>query len=186
MTYVLRVSRPGKRPHFSEGFTDLDEAERVKAKFEAAGKEVALTKSVSDPPPQNQGENLNDCEKAFEILANHHAARFAARRLTIRRKAAAAGTLSDGTRDFIVSPCPRSRWLVVCLGWDTIAEIDQRDHFAAPNRMALAVLEAIENYAEAAQNPTFGAEPTPEGEKVVILGRDLNSSPKETQLDLFG
>jgi len=125
----------------------------------------------------------NDCQQAFAILAKHHADQATPTKLTIRRLAAPAGTISDGTRAFTVRPCPRWRWLIVELG-DTVAEIDQREHFQAPERMALAVLDAIEARAEAGRE--YRAELTAAGEQSVIPGCERNASPKMRQLDLFG
>ena len=91
----------------------------------------------------------NDCEQAFALLAaNPDAITTTAAdgtpRLEIRRRMAAPGQLSDGTRAFIVAPCPRWRWLTVTLGWNTLAEIDQRGYFNAPARLAADVLAAID------------------------------------------
>lgn len=88
---------------------------------------------------------MNDCEKAFEILKSH-ADEIGPYSIKIKRIAAPAGTISDGTRAFTVGPCARRRWLVVGMD-DLLAEIDQRDHFNDPEGMALAVLEAIETHA---------------------------------------
>lgn len=96
----------------------------------------------------------NDCQKAFAILAEHHADQATPKKLSVKRIAAPAGTISDGTRVFEIAPCWRWRYLVVTLGGDTVAEIDQRDHFQAPERMALAVMEAIEARADMGRGGT--------------------------------
>ena len=93
----------------------------------------------------------NDCQAAFSICAAMPDAieteRAGKRSLEIPRKIAAPGELSDGTRVFIVTHCERWRYLIVQLGWETIAEIDQRSYFERPQDMALAVLKAIETAA---------------------------------------
>ncbi|MDR9393970.1 MAG: hypothetical protein RI571_06535 [Roseovarius sp.] len=125
----------------------------------------------------------NDCQQAFAILAEHHADEATPTKLTIRRLAAPAGTISDGTRAFTVRPCPRWRWLLVELG-DTVAEIDQRAFWKSPDLMARAVLDAIEARAEAGRG--YRAELTAAGEQHVIPGCERNASPQARQLDLFG
>jgi hypothetical protein len=89
----------------------------------------------------------NTCEKAFAELSKY-ADKVAETRLFINRIAAPAGTISDGTRQFLVAPCPRHRWLIVKLGFETVAEIDQRDFWDEPEEMARAVMQKIEERAE--------------------------------------
>lgn len=129
----------------------------------------------------------NDCQAAYSILAAMPDAtetgKGDARRIEIRRKIAGAGELSDGTRIFSVKPCERWRWLIVDIGWNTIAEIDQRQFFNRPHDLAHEVLKAIESHG---RKPQWRTELTPAGEQTVIPGCERNASPKARQLDLFG
>ena len=131
---------------------------------------------------------LNDCQRAIAILGTRPDAEDATLAgLFIRRKIAAPGELSDGTRTYVITPCPRRRWIVIQLGWDTIAEIDQRTYFQQPERLAADVIAAIDRHAEqAARNAAFRSELTPAGEQLVIPGCERNFAPGKRQLDLFG
>lgn len=112
---------------------------------------------------ENTGEQMNDCQKAFELLHNMPDAQAIGGsdgpRIELRRKIASPGTVSDGTRVFIVKPCERWRWLTVTLGWDTLGQIDQRDYFQRPDAMVQAVLNVIERraapYSEQLPAPTL-------------------------------
>lgn len=131
-------------------------------------------------PPQ-----MNDCQKAFDLLAKCDEAETeqtaAGPQVIFKRKIAAPGELSDGTRAYVVTMCDRARWLVVTLGWDTIAEIDQRSHFERPATIAAEALAAIDRHAAG-----YRTELTPAGEQTVIPGCERNLAPGTRQLDLFG
>lgn len=90
----------------------------------------------------------NDCEKAFDILAARPDSIFrgATGTVEMRRKLEGRGELSDGTRVFIIRPCDRFRYLIVDLGWKTLAEVDQREYFNHPEEMADAVAAAVYSY----------------------------------------
>lgn len=131
-------------------------------------------------------QDQNDCQRAFELLAARHDATCegtaAGPRIEIKRQIAAPGTVSDGTRAFIIAPCDRWRWLTVTLGWDTLAEIDQRNFHQQPEAMAAAVLAAIDQ-----RSATYRTDLTPAGEQFVIPGceRRPPENGKPAQLSLF-
>lgn len=131
-------------------------------------------------------EQMNDCQKAFELLHNMPDAQAIGGsdgpRIELRRKIAAPGTVSDGTRVFIVKPCERWRWLTVTLGWDTFGQIDQRDYFQQPDAMVQAVLNVIERRAA-----PYREELTAAGPQLVIPGceRVAPDNGKPAQLSLF-
>lgn len=87
----------------------------------------------------------NTCERAFDVLAARPDMIYRGARglLETRRKLAAAGTVSDGTRVVSIAPCAQFRWLIVATGAGTIAEIDQRAYWERPGEMAEAVLAAL-------------------------------------------
>lgn len=106
------------------------------------------------------------CDRAFDLLCKHPEATFrgATGTIEIRRRIAAPGSLSDGTRIITVRPCDRIRWLVVELGWKTIAEIDQRDYWDKPEAMAIAVMLAIEKFCQ-----TYATEPGADAKPQLVI-----------------
>jgi hypothetical protein len=107
-------------------------------------------------------------------------------RLEIRRSGWPSGQLSDGTRVFIVTPCPAWRWLAVTLGWNRIAEIDQRGYFERPQDLAADIIRAIDDHT--AKETGFREELTAAGPQLVIPGceRIAPDTGKPVQLGLFG
>jgi len=107
-------------------------------------------------------------------------------RLEIRRTGWPAGQLSNGSRVFIIAPCDRWRWLTVTLGWDRIAELDQREYFGRPEALAAAVIAAID--ARTAEATGYREELTEAGPQLVIPGceRVAPDTGKPVQLGLFG
>lgn len=129
-------------------------------------------------------DDLNDCQRAYAILAARPDAadihNGPTPRIEIRRRIAGRGELSDGTRVFLIQPCELWRWLCVHLGSDTLAEIDQREHFQQPQEIARLVMEAINRAAK-----TYRTELTPAGEQTVIPGCEIDAAPSVRQLSLF-
>jgi hypothetical protein len=100
----------------------------------------------------------------------------------IKRKIAAPGTFSDGTRALTIEPCPSFRWIMAKDGTGKIlAEVDQRDFWDSPTEMADAFLAKI----DALETP-YRSELTPAGEQLVIPGCERNLAPAAKQLSLFG
>lgn len=124
----------------------------------------------------------NTCQRAFAILAARHDAHPVpgSRNIEIRRRIAQPGTLSDGTRAFVVTACSSWRWITVTLGWQTLGDIDHRAHWEDPKAMARAVIDVIDHHAL-----TYRAELTPAGEQLVIPGCEKHLAPGARQLDLF-
>lgn len=89
------------------------------------------------------GNDLNTAERAMNLLAHEPDTRIEGETVQILRKIGVAGEFSDGTRAFSVRMCERHRWVMVSLGWDTIATLDQRDHWERPGCLAAATLDAI-------------------------------------------
>jgi hypothetical protein len=56
MSYVLKIRKIGKKPHFAEGFETREEAEKVKLAFmessRAVGKKFEIIQLSPDPPKQ--------------------------------------------------------------------------------------------------------------------------------------
>lgn len=90
-----------------------------------------------------RGNDLNTAERAMNLLAHEPDTRVEMESVKVLRRIGVAGDLSDGTRAFSVRLCERHRWVLVSLGWDTIATLDQRDHWERPGCLAAAVLDAI-------------------------------------------
>ena len=90
-----------------------------------------------------RGNDLNAAERAMNLLAHEPDTRIDGETVQVLRKIDGAGEFSDGTRAFSVSLCERHRWVMISLGWDTIATLDQRDHWEQPGRLAAAALDAI-------------------------------------------
>jgi len=140
----------------------------------------------------NTGTTKNTCEQAFDILAARPDACFrgVTGDIELRRKFPhLAGNSTDGTRIFIIRPCDRIRWLVIDLGWKTLAEIDHRDYWDRPEAMAAAVLDAIEAWGEGRKPktlPQYREELTPAGPQLVIPGCERQTTTTATaQLSLF-
>lgn len=133
----------------------------------------------------------NTCEAAFDLLAKRADTIFrsATGALELRRKIAAPGQLSDGTRTFIIRPCDRIRWLIVDLGWKTLAEIDQRSFGHDAEAMAAAVMAVIDAQTPQTAPPApFREELTPAGLQLVIPGCErvpMADKHGATQLALF-
>lgn len=133
-------------------------------------------------------EALNTCERAFRDLAARPDATecnsLPGPYLEIRRKIAPAGTVSDGTRVFIVTPCAIWRWMTVRLGWDKLGEFDQRNYHGDHARLVRDVLAVIEKV----NPPQFREEPTNAGIQLVIPGCERRpvDNGKPAQLSLFG
>ena len=127
-------------------------------------------------------DNRNDCQRALDILGARPDADRCGWYIEIARKMQAPGFMTDGTRKFCVSPCERFRWITVQLGWDRIAEFDQRGYFERPEDLARDIIAAIDAHVPA----KYRTELTPAGEQAVIPGCERNFSPKAKQLDLFG
>jgi hypothetical protein len=87
----------------------------------------------------------NTCERAFDVLSERRAAfRRSAISLGLRCVAPSGkGRLSDGRRILTVAPCERFRFLCIHAGFETIAEIDQRDYHERPHAMASAAYDLI-------------------------------------------
>lgn len=130
---------------------------------------------------------MNDAERAFAILSARPDATvertLSGPILYIRRKMYEAGSVTDGTRLFRVAPCIIWRWITVRFGWDIIAEFDQRNFHQQPERLAAAILAAI----DAKVPPTYREELTPAGLQLCIPGteRIVPDTGKPAQLLLF-
>lgn len=134
----------------------------------------------------------NTCEQAFDVLATSPGATFrgATGTIELRRKFPhLAATVSDGARTFTIRPCEVFRWLVIEIGFQTLAEIDQRHHYDQPEAMAAAVLDVIEAWGEGRKPktlPQYREELTPAGPQLVIPGCERQTTTKATtQLSLF-
>ncbi len=133
-------------------------------------------------------ETLNACQLAFRDLAARPDATecntLPGPYLEIRRKIAAPGLVSDGTRCFIITPCVIWRWTTVRLGWDTLGEFDQRNYHGDHARLVRDILAVIEK----ATPPQYREEPTAAGMQLVIPGceRRPAENGKPAQLSLFG
>lgn len=133
----------------------------------------------------------NTCERAFDLLAASPGATFrgATGTIELRRKFPhLAGTVSDGHRIFTIRPCERMRWLVLEIGWATVAEVDQRDHHDQPEAMAAVILAAIDAWGEARKPAPapYREELTPAGAQLVIPGCERQTTTKASaQLSLF-
>lgn len=103
-------------------------------------------------------------EQAREIIAQRSDAirRDAGRGKTcieLRRRIAAAGTLSNGTRFVYIETCERARYLIARTGdGTTVHDIDQRDHWGNPQRMADLMLMQLERLEIMAGNRATGAQ----------------------------
>jgi hypothetical protein len=132
----------------------------------------------------------NTCQTALAIIAGRPDATQKANSIEIRRKIAAPGQLSDGTRAFIVAPCERFRYVSVTLGWDTLAEFDQRNFGFDAAGMAAAIIDAIDLLAAARteKRPTaYREEPTAAGIQLCIPGTERRpvENGKPAQLSLW-
>jgi len=138
-------------------------------------------------PVCDECADTNACQQAFAILdARPDATREdnpAGPILYIRRKMCGGGSVTDGTRLFRVAPCIIWRWLTVSYGWGEIAEFDQRNFTGHPEKLAAAVIAAI----DAKVPPQYREELTPAGPQLVIPGCERRpvQSGKPAQLDLF-
>ena len=59
MTYAMKIAREGKRPHFTEGFSTLAEAEKVAAEMEKPGYSVTITELT----PAGEQHVIPGCER---------------------------------------------------------------------------------------------------------------------------
>lgn len=137
-------------------------------------------------------DDLNTCQKALAIIAARPDATEMPMCIQIKRGGFPAGELSDGTRVFLVHPCDRCRYINVTLGWETLAEFDQRPYGFDAEAMAAAVIKAIDLLAAArgAQlpAPAYREEPTAAGIQLCIPGTERRpvENGKPAQLSLWG
>ena len=94
------------------------------------------------------GADLNTAERAMNLLAHEPGAHVEGEAIVLRRKIAPAGMFSDGTRAIRVCLCERHRWALVTLGDELLAEVDHRNTWEQPGRMASSILAAIDDYAK--------------------------------------
>lgn len=126
-------------------------------------------------------EDLNTAQRALMILAQRDDFTPTSNgNLTTRRLIAVAGTFSDGHRTITVKLCDRARWVMLELGWDTILEIDQRDHHDQPEAIAKLVLAKLDVLAS-----PYRVQLTKAGEQYMIPGTEPEDRPKTAQLSLF-
>ena len=88
--------------------------------------------------------DLNTAQQAFNRLAAEPGLTTKGETLVTRRKIAPSGTVSDGHRILTLQLCPRARWIEIVDGWGkSYVNLDQRDYWEQPDRLAAAVLAAI-------------------------------------------
>lgn len=110
---------------------------------------------------------MNTCENAWIRLQLKYGQPKTAFQIQIKRKIAAAGSFSDGTRVLTLEPCPSFRWIMAKDGAGRImAEVDQREHMDDPDAMNADLAAQIDGLTLKA----LATEQTPEGLQTLAPG----------------